>query len=555
MRTLVAATIALTLVGVACTSGGKGQGPTTSSTGSAGPVQPVEGAIREAACSLPHDQLVRIWRGTDPGRSGQIIIVPKEPNFVGTNFPHSGPWNYLQDVPLLFYGPGVIPALGSVERAVTSASIAPTEAKLLDFHGFRPLDGHALSEIPAPATPPPLIVTLVWDAGGMSVLNTWPKEWPYLRSLIPKGVWFEHASVGSSPSITPATHATIGTGDYPMHTGQVDAEFLEGTKLVRSGSLGPSLLMEPTLADLYDRAMGNRPIVGGLASVTWHLNMLGHGSMWGGGDKDIAVLRTPTGGGNEGAEGTSWNLPQQEAPYFTFPSYVNDLPPLSAYTPALDRADGKIDGKWGQDSIAQLENGWATPARVPYQTKMVEDVITREHFGADNVPDLLFINYKIIDHISHLFSVNSPEMRDTLKWQDAGLKELVDFLNRQVGQGRWAMVVTADHGAQFDPKVSGAFQVTPGHLESSLRSAFPSTTGTPIVQAARTSMIYLNEDAMMASGYTEAQISQFLLGYTEADGASSPATVPEADRDKLVFSAAFPSSILPTLKCLPEARA
>ena len=66
--------------------------------------------------------------------------------------------------------------------------------------------------------------------------------------------------------------------------------------------------MEPTLADLYDRAMGNEPLVGALASVTWHLNMASHGSLWGGGDRDIAVLRVPTQADNEGAEGTTWNL-------------------------------------------------------------------------------------------------------------------------------------------------------------------------------------------------------------------------------------------------------
>jgi hypothetical protein len=47
--------------------------------------------------------------------------------------------------------------------------------------------------------------------------------------MIPKGIWFDHASVGSSPSITPATHATLGTGAFPMHTGQTDAEFASAT--------------------------------------------------------------------------------------------------------------------------------------------------------------------------------------------------------------------------------------------------------------------------------------------------------------------------------------
>jgi hypothetical protein len=399
------------------------------------PAAPAHAATDFAAvaCSLPHDQLVRVWRGTEPDRSGQILVVPQEPNFLGSNFPHSGPWDYLQDVPLLWYGPGYLEPQPAVQRPVTIAGIAPTQAALLGFDGFDAADGVAMPEVVAAKqdTPPKLIVTMVWDAGGRSVLDTWPKEWPVLKSLIPKGIWYEHASVGSSPSITPATHATIGTGAYPQTTGQVDAEFRLGpsTTLTRAGQLGPTLLDSATLADVYDRAMGNRSVVGDLASVTWHLNMMGHGAMWNGGDRDIAVLRLAD-SSNEGAEGDAWNIKGKNAPWYRFPAYVNDLPNVGTYTDALDRADGADDGKWREDSIAQLANGWDTPARVPFQDRLYAEVIKREGFGADDVPDLLYINSKIIDHVGHIWSVNSPEMKDALSWQDAGLKEFIGTLNR-----------------------------------------------------------------------------------------------------------------------------
>ena len=567
-RRLPALLLAAALVAAACTSGGGSdegaQEPAGSSTGgaptavtggtvSSTPVEPAPGALEDAACAMPHEQLVRVWRGTDPQRSGQIVFVPQEPNFVGSNFPHSGPWDYLQDVPLLWYGPGVIPALGSVDRPVTLADVAPTQAALLGFDFDAP-DGRALPEIPAPEEPPPLIVTLVWDAGGRSVLDSYPDDWPVLRSLIDGGVWYEHASVGSSPSITPATHATIGTGAYPMRTGQTDAEFRIGPDLVRAGALGPVLMMEPTLGDLYDRAMDNAPLVGVLASVTWHLNMASHGALWGGGDKDIAVLRVPAAADNEGAEGTIWNLQGRNSPFYDFPEYVNDLPPLSSYTEELDRADGALDGKWRDNSIEQYEDGWATPARIPYQGRMVEEVVAREGFGDDATPDLLFINSKAIDHISHIWSVNSPEMQDTLHWQDEDLGRFVEFLDREVGQGRWVLVVTADHGAQYDPKISGAFQVTPGQLQQDLEAAFPSSTDRSVFQAVRTSQIYVNEDAMRASGYTFEQIAQFVLDYTKEQGATDASTVPADQLDDRVFSAALPIDVLPRLECLPEAR-
>ena len=397
---------------------------------------PAPGALADAACAIPHQQLLRIWRGTDPERSGQIVFVPQEPNFVGTNFPHSGPWDYLQDVPLFWYGPGIIPALGRVERPVTLADVAPTQAKLLDF-AFDAPDGRALPRSSrSPTRPPPLIVTLVWDAGGLSLLDAFPNDWPVLRSMIPKGIWFDHASVGSSPSITPATHATIGTGAFPMHTGQTDAEFRLGDDLVRAGALGPVLLMEPTLADLYDRAMGNEPLVGCARErdlAPQH------------GEPRVAVGwrrprhrgparadRRPTTRAPRGRRGTSRARYQ---PFYELPDYVNDLPTSPAYTEAIDRQDGALDGKWRDNSIEQFESGWATPARIPYQGAMVEEVIAREGFGDDQVPDLLFVNFKAIDHVSHIWSVNSPEMQDTLAWQDEDLGRFVDFLDREVGHG------------------------------------------------------------------------------------------------------------------------
>ncbi|MEX2421677.1 MAG: alkaline phosphatase family protein, partial [Actinomycetota bacterium] len=169
---------------------------------------------------------------------------------------------------------------------------------------------------------------------------------------------------------------------------------------------------------------------------------------------------------------------------------------------------------------------------------------------------LLFVNFKAIDHVSHIWSVNSPEMQDTLRRQDEDLGRFVAFLDEEVGVGRWVLVLTADHGAQFDPAVSGAFQVTPPQLEQDLDAAFPSADGGSVFLAVRTSQIYVDEDRVAEAGYTLEQISRFVLEYTKGQGHPDGAqAVPEPDRGDRVFSAVFPITLLPTLECLPEARA
>jgi hypothetical protein len=285
--------------------------------------------------------------------------------------------------------------------------------------------------------------------------------------------------------------------------------------------------------------------------------MLGHGSMWGGGDKDIAVLRTFDGpDATLGQEGSQWNLPDTLTPYFRFPSYVTDLAPLSQFTPTIDRSDGRKDGKWLNNNIRQLLGGFDTPARIPYQTQVVESVIKREGFGADATPDMLFLNYKSIDYVSHSWSMNSPEMEDTVRVQDQYLKVLIDYLNREVGKGKWAMVLTADHGAVPSPSVSGAFQIATVALSSDINQHFD-TNGNdiPIVQQVYQTQIFVNMAEMQQNGVTLNQISQYVLGLTEKDTASVGVTVPAQEQNQPVFQSVFPSAMMTQLKCLPEAHA
>jgi type I phosphodiesterase/nucleotide pyrophosphatase len=511
------------------------------------------------ACSIPHEWLLRTWRGWRPDRGAQLSYIPIEPNFVGAGLPHVGPWEYVQDVPMLWYGPGFIRGRGEVARPVTVAGIAPTVAELLDFADFVAPDGRPMGEALLPASdrpsPPRLIVTLVWDAGGMNVLQAHPSAHPFLDSLIPGGTWFSDTSVGSSPTSTAQIHATIGTGAFPNHHGLVGHHLIVGNRLTSPWNEGPAFLIEPTLGDVYDLAMDNEPKVGIVGTVDIHFGMLGHGAFFTGGDRDIALTRSVIGGETLTDEGFEWNLPPREAPYYKLAGYANEVPGFEQDVRRVDQADGKLDGMWRNNSIDQLLKGFDTPARTPYQERVVETVIQRARFGADEVPDLLYLNFKEIDYISHIWTMNSPEMEDAVVAQDEALERFVAFLDHQVGEGNWVLALTADHGATPDPAVSGGYQASTAPIEAGIDATFD-TDGdeVPIVDLVQPTQVFLNVGELEQNGHTVADVARYVMTLTQAQTAGPGQTVDPATANEKVFEAAFPSNLMPELPCLPEAR-
>ncbi len=513
-----------------------------------------------AACALPRELLERTWRGWSPDHGGDVIWIPKEPDFVGAGLPHVGPWDYVQDVPMLWYGPGYIKAQPPVQRPVTLAGIAPTQGQVLGYD-FKPIDGEPMTEaVLAPQDrpnpePPKLLVTLVWDAGGMDTLQAHPSSWPFLKSLMDKGTFYANATVGSSPTSTAQGHATIGTGAFPPHNGLVGHHYRVAGKLTSPWSYGPSFLVLPTFADRYDLAMGNAPVVGIVGTVDIHFGMLGHGAFLQGGDRDIALTRSVIGGDTLTDEGFEWNLPLRDARYYKLPAYANDVPGLPKDKVALDQQDGKLDGKWRDNSIDQLLKGFDTPARTPYQEHVVETVVKQEGFGKDAVPDLLYLNFKEIDYVSHVWSMNSPEMNDAVVSQDLALKRFVGFLDQQVGKGNWAMVLTADHGAMPSPAVSGGFEISTGDLLNLIEQNFDlNGSDVPVVDLVQPSQVYLNEEELGANGFTLAEVSRYVMTLTQAQTADGGITPNPGQENDTVFAAAFPSTLMRELPCLPEAK-
>jgi hypothetical protein len=331
--------------------------------------------------------------------------------------------------------------------------------------------------------------------------------------------------------------------------------FRVGDRLIDPWHDGPRYLELPTLADRYDRAMGNEPLVAGIGTVAIHLGMLGHGARMPGGDADLAVLRDISRVASEGSDAIRWRLPDHLLDLYRFPEYVNDLPPLSEYLGELDRMDGRLDGRWREHDMAGPETlaAFHTPARIPFQTRMVEEVIRREGFGADDVPDLLFVNYKLIDEIGHLYSLNSPEMEDAVRAQDADLPELIGFLNGIVGVGDWVLALAADHGHTPSPAVTGATVISPGRVADAIEARFDRDgDGRSIVESVQPTQIYLDRDELAQQGASLTDVARFALTLTKRDVGSDAWPIPAGALEDPAFLAAYPSAWLDELACVPR---
>ena len=512
------------------------------------PPREVVGSFEQQACGLNSEWLLRTQRGYFEERSGQIALLPRTPAYMasgGGGWSHSGPWPYLQDVPLVFYGPGVIDEGITSDRPVTTADIAPTIAGLLKGR-LGESDGEALPEVigseaaSIERSSPKFILTIVWDGGGWNTLDLWDGSWPNLERMMNEGVSFTEATVGSNPSVTPSVHSTIGTGVFPDTHGITGVPVRdEQGEVVDSFLNGESsrFLQVPALAELWDERNGGRAEVGMFGYEPWHLGMIGQGAERAGGDRDHALwLDTET---NE------WITNED---HYALPSSVRATEGLDEHVEELDSADGEADEMW-RDDVPLDDPGRTeeTPAFVSHHVDAMLDMIEAEGYGDDDVTDLLFTNFKQIDRVGHYYNMDSEYVNDVLIRTDEELGRIIDELDRIVGAGEWVIALTADHGQQPDAEDLDSYGIDPRAVEAAIRDEFGD-----VVRAVWPTEVFLLEDAMEDLDVSVEEVARFLGGHTLADNqrfSERDSFTGDFESQNRLFDLAVPADMLPDFDC------
>jgi hypothetical protein len=538
------------LLGAAAATGGAALGRTVRRVTRPDP-RPVQEAM---ARDLGAEYMELVARAYHPDRSGDVQLLAAP--FNSANYPqesrslvprdprtsHASVWMYLERVPLIAYGAGIAPA-DSAER-VSLADVAPTIAELIGFDDFLELEreGRTLPGITRPAAPPELVVTFVIDGGGWNVLHEFPEAWPNLRRLMREGATFRNAIHGSFPAVTASAHATIGTGAFPRTHGVTGHNLRDGTKVRKAyGELGranPGDILVPTLADLWSDATDNAAWIGELGYQVWHLGMIGRGGPSRTGDRrPIAVYW------DEQGEPQDWR------------SQNDELYRLPTVTPSLDAFDdyraGYVPNPARNSTFDPVKpknlHCCSTPV-IRYQGDLVEAALANEPIGSPDATGLLFVNYKAPDYTGHVFGMFDPMTGDALRDVDEQLGRVVAQLDERY-PGRYALIVTADHGQCPLPDASGGVRLDPIQLWDDLEREFGGGLFA-LVQNVVPSEVYLHADVLWDAGATRDDVAAFLRDYPYRRniGPYVPRDAIEQDLlDRQQFAAVFATTFLDTL--------
>ena len=374
-----------------------------------------------------------------PGRSGQVMVVPREGDVITARradlrFMHGTPWDYDARIPLVFWGSRYV-RKGARTDAASHQDVAPTLARALGL----PMPGgtgRVLAGALQPGAPAPrAVVLLVLDGFRADYLDRYASVLPNLARLRREGASFERARANVLPTITAVSHTTIGTGTDPRFHGIVANNWHDrttGKAAEPYPGLSPENLMSPAFADRWSFETDGRAVIvaqSGSASAT---ALAGHGSCQSGGHAVAYASYS-------GASGR-W---ETNTRCYRLPDHLRSVDARALW-------EGS-DGKWLGHPAATPDEVRRTAPFARFEGDALVSTIEKEPIGADDVPDLVLANLKVVDTVGHAYGPDSDEMRQTLAELDRQVGRVLEAVLAGVGRDGALVAVTADHGMPAEP--------------------------------------------------------------------------------------------------------
>lgn len=355
-----------------------------------------------------------------------------------------------------------------------------------------------LAQVPAAPLMPKLVVLISVDQMRGDYIDRYRQQWSAgLARLIAGGAWFRQADYPYYNTVTCSGHASISTGTVPAVHGMVLNQWWERNnsrlvsctdddeeQLITYGipvtGVGHSArrLMTTTLAD----EMRLR----GPASRVVSISLKARSAITLGGHHPDAVIWLDEANGEWV---TSTAFAKGPVPYFA--GYIAKHPLRDEIGRAWNRMlpkerylyDGSAQGRQhtalvtkdfphlvkgdGSEVAGAFTDAWeSSPYSDAYLAGLAGAALDALELGRGAGTDYLAISFSALDKVGHDFGQDSHEVQDVMIHLDRELGALLDKLDREVGQGRYVVGLTADHGVAPVPERVAALGFDAGRINT-----------------------------------------------------------------------------------------
>ena len=479
--------IALTLIAMACTvSGQQAKRPLGSDA---------RRIRRSAAGAAERRRFLKMFaRSYFPGRTGQLLIVPREGDFItrpdsDVAFMHGSPWAYDVAIPLMFVGPAV--RTGVYSLPAVQQDIAPTLAAALGVAMPPTATGRVLPVLRPGFAQPRVVLALVLDGMRRDYFDRYADVMPTLSALRRRAAWFSQAHVNFLPTNTAVGHSTIATGADPGIHGVTANNIYDRLRRQRLDAFAgtmPQVLMTLTLADVWQLTTSGRAIVLAQGSIDRAATPLaGHGACQPNGAPVVLASYDEATG--------FWH---SNSDCFRLPDYLKDLNASKLWSVETEWLHHRID------SPAAVRRSALFPA---FEADAMIAMIEHEPLGEDSVADLVLLNYKGADFVGHRYGPDSNELRLTLGEMDRNLARIIAALEAKVGKD-YLLAVTADHGMPSAPPERR--HLAPALVDLLHEKFDPQAKQLVTSYEPENAQIFVDEDRLLHLGLTLGDLARFL---------------------------------------------
>jgi hypothetical protein len=414
---------------------------------------------------------------------------------------------------------------------------------------------------------PRLVVLVYFDQFRGDYLARWNAQFGEggFKRLTSEGAWFTNCHYPYAYTVTAAGHASVATGCVPAEHAVVGNDWFDraagksvncvgsdrheqvpprtaaGTdadeKKGAKGGVSPERLLQPTFADALKLGTGGKAKVVALSLKNRGAALPGGKSpdacywMDGGTGQFVTstyyrdavhpwVAEFNRGKPAERWRGKAWDRFRTDLDYAKF-SGPDDVAGEGKGAGGQGRAfPHPFEPKDAKTKPAYLSAVYTSPFGNELLLALAERAISAEGLGADDVTDLLSLSFSSNDAVGHAWGPDSQEVLDVTLRSDRVMKRLLDTLDAKVGEGKYVLVMTADHGVCPLPEVSRRYGIDAARVQPATAAkveAFLSEKygkgAAKWVEATAGPWVYLDAKAVKAAGLKQGDVEAALAAW------------------------------------------